>query len=125
MTATPNSQVIQQANLVISTAGQFMSLFQTMLTLDAAWTDDAVATVLATMGTVALNPDGTLGTVDASPVASHPINPTIYPGLTRAVSLNQITLAKTIMDGFVSYINGQAVTTQVSARLALNALIGG
>jgi hypothetical protein len=125
MAATPNSQTIAQANLIISTAQQMLSLYQTMLALDASWTDDGVATALATLNTVAVNSDGTLGTADGTPNSAHPINPAIYPTITRAVSVNQLTLAKTIMDGFVSYIGGQAVTTQVSARLALNTMVGG
>ncbi len=102
-----------------------LSLYQTMLALDASWTDDGVATALATLNTVAVNSDGTLGTADGTPNPAHPINPAIYPTITRAVSVNQLTLTKTIMDGFVSYIGGQAVTTQVSARLALNTMVGG
>jgi hypothetical protein len=125
MASTPNSQAVQTANALITLSGQLMALYQQMVILDAAWTDDAVATTLAAMGTTAINTDGTIGAADGSPNAAHPMSLTIYPNLTRAVSSTQIGQAKTIMDGLVSYINGGAVSTQVGARAILNAVIGG
>ena len=125
MPATQNSQVIQDANALLSLCQQFMALYQNMVAFDAVWTDHGAATALAAMGTTALNADGTIGAVDSTPNTAHPINITLYPGFTRAVSSTQIAQAKTIMDGVVAYVNGQAVSTQVGARAILNSVIGG
>lgn len=125
MAATQQSQAIGVANQLITIAGQLLSIYQQMVILDAAWSDDGVATVLANLGTVGLNADGSLGTVDATPNVAHPINPSLYPTLQRAISSNQIAQVKTILDGVVNYVGGQAVTTQVGARGILNAAVGG
>ena|SRR5258708_904174 len=125
MSITPNSQAIQVANQLMSLSQQLLSVYQQMVTLDAAWTDDAVATTVAALTTTALNADGTPGAADGAPNVAHPISLTTYPGLSRAVSSNQIGQAKTIMDGIVAYVGGQAVTTQAGARAILNAVTGG
>lgn len=125
MAATQNSQATQIANQVISLSQQLLNIYQQMVILDAAWTDDAAATTIAALGTTAVNTDGTPGAADGSPNVAHPINLATYPALVRAVSSNQIGQAKTIMDGIVAYVGGQAVTTQPSARAILNAVTGG
>lgn len=109
----------------MSLSAQLMALYQEMVILDAAWTDHGDAAALAAMGTTALNADGTVGVADGTPNIAHPISLTLYPGFTRAVSSTQISQAKTIMDGLVSYINGTAVATQAGSRAILNAVIGG
>lgn len=125
MAATQNSQAIQIINNLVSLSQQLLNVYQQMVVLDAQWTDNAVATTIASMGTVTVNADGTPSTPDGSPNAAHPINLTTYAALTRAVSSNQIGQAKTIMDGIVSYVGGQAVGTQPGARAILNAVNGG
>lgn len=125
MAATQQSQAIQIANQLISLSAQLIAIYQQMVILDAAWTDDGTATVLANLATVALNADGSLGASDGAPNTAHPINPTTYPALARAVSSTQITQLKTILDGIVNYVGGQAVTTQAGARAILNAAVGG
>jgi hypothetical protein len=77
------------------------------------------------MSTVKVNADGSLGTADATPNANNPIDPAKYPGMTRAMSSTQITQMKTVLDGIVSYINGQALAANPGARAILNAAVGG
>jgi hypothetical protein len=125
MASTPQSQAIQTANLIMSLSAQVLSIYQQLVTLDAFWTDNAAATFLAALSTTALNADGSPGVADGSPNTSHPINLTANPSLSRAVSFTQISQAKTILDGIVSYVGGQAVATQASARPILNAVTGG
>lgn len=120
-----NTQAIQIANQVVSLSQALLSIYQQMVILDAAWTDNGVATIVAALATTAVNADGTAGAADGSPNVAHPINLVTYPTLSRAVSSTQITQAKTIMDGIVSYVGGTAVTTQASARGILNAVSGG
>lgn len=125
MAATPQTQAIQVANSLISISSQLISLYQQMVALDAAWTDQGVATTIAAMGTVALAADGTTGAADGAPNVAHPLDPTKYPTLTRALSSTQIGQLKTICDGLVSYVGGQAVSTQAGARAILNSAVGG
>lgn len=125
MPATPQSQAIQVANQLVGLSQQLVSLYQQMVALDATWSDQNTSTVLAAMQTVALNPDGSLGAVDGAPNPAHPLNTATYTGLQRALSSNQIGQIKTILDGIVAYVGGNAVTTQPGARSILNQAVGG
>lgn len=125
MASGPQSQAIGVANTLIANAQQLIAIYQSMVALDAAWTDVAAANTLAAMSTVVLGTDGTVGTADGSPNVAHPISPTLYPGLTRLISSNQIAQLKTILDGVVTYVGGGAVSTQASARPILNVAVGG
>lgn len=123
MAGTPQTQAIQIANQLIANSQTLMTLYQSMVTLDQQWTDDAAATTIAAMQTVVLNADGSTGAPDGAPNVAHPINPTL--GLSRAISSTQIGQLKTILDGLVAYVNGTAVSTQASARPILNVAVGG
>lgn len=125
MAATPQTQAIATANSLIALSQQLISLYQAMVILDAQWTDQAAATTLAAMGTVAQNADGSLGAADGTATVTHPLDPTKYPGLSRSISSNQIGQLKTILDGVVNYVGGSAVATQASARPILNVAVGG
>lgn len=119
---TSQTQAAAVANGLISAAQQLMAVYQLMTTLDAQWTDQSSATIIAAMPTAVQNADGSIGTADGSPNVAHPITLTL---LSRAISSNQIGQIKTIMDGIVAYVNGQAVTTQAGARAILNVAVGG
>lgn len=125
MAATQQSQSIQVANNLCAAASNFLAVFQQMVGLDAAWTDNGVAAVLAALPTAALNADGSLGTADGSPNVAHPIDTRIVTSLQHMLSSNQIGSLKTILDELVSYVNGSAVATQAGARAIINAGIGG
>lgn len=125
MSTNPQSQAIQIVNQLIANSQQLMTLYQSMVTLDQQWTDDAAANTIAAMSTVTLNSDGSPGTADGSPNVAHPISPTTYPSLSRLISSNQIAQLKTILDGIVNYVGGSAVSTQASARPILNVAVGG
>lgn len=125
MATTPQTQAIQVANGLISAAQQLMNLYQLMVQLDQQWTDQSVATIVAAMATVTQNADGSMGAADGSPNVAHPLSPTLYPTLNRAISSNQIGQLKTILDGVVNYVGGSAVSTQASARPILNVAVGG
>src|SRR5690242_4586796 len=116
MAATQNSQAIQVANQIISLSQQLLSLYQQMVVIDAAWSDNGIAATIAAMATTAVGSDGQPGAADGSPNTAHPISLATYPALLRAVSSTQIGRAKTIMDGIVNYVGGQAVSTQAGAR---------
>lgn len=125
MAATPQSQAIQTANQLMAMSQQLLQIYQQMVVLDGVWTDDNVATTIAAMTTTTLNADGSPGAADGSPNSAHPISTTVYPTVSRAVSSTQLAQAKTIMDGIVNYVGGQAVSTQAGARAILNSVTGG
>jgi hypothetical protein len=123
---SPQSQAIQNVNLIIATAVQLMQMYETIQQIDQQWTDDNVASTIANWQTVPVAPDGSLGTQsDATINSAHPFNPALYPTLTRPVSAFQITQVKTILDELVQYINGQAIAQQGAARAVLDAVTGG
>lgn len=125
MAATAQTQAIAVANQLITLSQQLMATYTQMVILDAQWTDQGVAAVLAAMGTVVQNADGSIGAADGAPNAAHPLNPATYPVLARAISSNQIGQLKTILDGIVNYVGGQVVAQQAGARAILNAAVGG
>jgi hypothetical protein len=120
MTTTPQQQAIIVANGYISIAQQIMTICAQLTTLDQEWADQGIATIIAAMGTVALNADGTLGAADGSPKNANPLNTAIYPALSVPLSSNQIASLKTILDEIETYVSGGAVATQVGARSILN-----
>jgi len=125
-TQSPQSQAIYVANKLLSMAAQVMDLHNDIRELDLQWTDDNVANTLSNLHTVPVNLDGSLGTVNDGIIdPTHPINPTVYPTLSRPVSATQLGQVKTILDGLFAYIEGQAVATQVGAHAILNAVLNG
>lgn len=125
MAATPQTQAIQAANQLMSLSQQLLQIYQQMVVFDAVWTDDNISNIVAAMTTTTLNADGSAGAADGAPNTAHPISLTTYPSMSRAVSSTQLAQAKTIMDGIVNYVGGQAVSTQAGARAILNAVTGG
>lgn len=122
---TPQTQAIQVANQLIGAAQQVMSIYTLLSTLQGEWTDQGTANIVAALQTAALNTDGSLGAPDGAPNVNHPIDPRIYPVINRAISSNQVVQMKSILDGIVSYINGQALAAQPGARAILNVAVGG
>ena len=126
MAATPQSQAIECTNGLINAAHITLQLFNTLLVLQANWTDDQVANYMAQLKTHPLALDGTLITnPDATPNPANPIDPVEYPPLSRAISSNQVEQLKTTLDAIVDYINGKAVAANPGARAILNAAVGG
>jgi hypothetical protein len=124
MAATQQTQAIAVANQLVSLSATLIGVYQQMVVLDAAWTDNGVAAVLAAMKTTTLGADGAPGAADGAPNTAHPIDVSTYPALQRALSATQIGQLKTILDGIVSYVGGSAVSTQAAARPILNAAVG-
>jgi hypothetical protein len=125
MAATLQSQSIGVVNSVVVSARQLMGFYDQFVQLQQQWNDNSVAQIIEAMETVALNSDGSIGAADPSPDNDHPIDPAKYPDFTRALSANQIIQIKGIVDGFVAYIDGQAVPATPSARQLLNLTVGG
>jgi hypothetical protein len=125
-TQSPQSQAIACANNIVALAQQLMTIYAQIEAIDACWTDDAVANTLAQLHTVSVNLDGSLATTnDAVINTNNPMNPVLYPALTRPISVLQLTQVKTILDGMASYISGSAVSIQPGARAILDAATGG
>lgn len=124
MAANGQSQAISIANQMFTLAQSVVNIYTQMVAIDAQWSDNGVATVLAAMGTVVLNSDGSTGAADGSPNTAHPLDPTKYPTLQRSLSSTQITQLKTELDNLVSHINGNAVGATAGARAILNSAVG-
>ena len=125
MVATQQMQAIANANQVMGLAGQLLSLYNQVLTVNANWQDDNSLAVMNAMGTAKLNTDGTIGASDTAPVSGNPLDPTKYPTLSHAASVSQITSALTQLNNIVNYINGQALAATPGVRTVLNTVSGG
>lgn len=122
---TPSSETIAVANSYIVIAAELMVIYATLKDLSSRAIDNNVAGFLSQMQTVAIKQDGTLAaTLDQSPNPANPISTTVYPTLSRPVSMNQLVQLKTILDGIVNYIEGQPVSTQIGAHAIIHAVIG-
>jgi hypothetical protein len=125
MAVNPQTQAIAVINQLENLAIQLMIIYQQMVVLDQAWTDNSMANIINALGTVVLNADGSTGAADGTPNTAHPIDPTKYPSLSRTLSATQVTQLKTILDNIVTYVNGSAVSATASARAILNSAFGG
>lgn len=123
MPSIPQNQALNTINNLISAAQSIIAIYNDQATLDQYWTDNGIANIMAALGTVALNTDGTTGAADGTPVETHPLDPAKYPSLVRTLTPTQITQIKTILDAVVSLINGNAVSAQTGARAILNAAV--
>jgi len=127
MTATVQSQAIQNANQIISLAQQLLGLYQAITNVNNAWNDDGSLTVVQALATAAQNTDGSLGVADATPNAAHPIDTRVAANstLSRAVSANNIASALTQLNNIASFINGNALSATAGVRSLLNQVSGG
>jgi hypothetical protein len=121
MAMNPQTQAIGTANQLISLAVQLMAIYQQMVVIDAAWTDNSMANTMNALATAVLNADGSVGAVDGTPNTAHPIT---NISLQRSMSATQITQLKTVLDNIVTYVNGGAVSATASARGILNSASG-
>jgi hypothetical protein len=121
---TPQTQAIQTANTLIEAAQLSMQLYTLMNTVDQQWNDLPIANTISKFATVALNPDGSLGTPDTTPNTNNPIDISKYQ-MERAISSFQLSQIKTVMDSFVAMINGQAVSANAGTRAILAVAVGG
>ena len=90
MSSTVQTQAIQATNDGIGAARTVMALYSQLVQLQELWTDVNVGTTVSSMATVALNPDGSFGAADTTPVATHPIDVSKYPGMSRALTSTEI-----------------------------------
>jgi hypothetical protein len=114
------------ANNLLTYAQQVLTLYAQLQLLDQQWTDYNVSGTLAQLKTSPINLDGSISTtLDVAPVQTNPINVATYQTLDRPVSLQQLSQVKTVLDGIISYVSGQAVATNAGARAILDAVTGG
>lgn len=124
---TAQTQAIQNANAIIGLAQQLLVLYSQIVTANNAWNDDGSLTIVDALATCAQNTDGSLGTADASPVTTHPIDTRVAANtaLSRAVSASNISSCLTQLNSVVSFVNGNAVAATTGVRSLLNQVTGG
>jgi len=121
MATSPQTQAINTANEIINVAGQLKALYDLATLIQAQWTDNAVANTPNAQATAVVNADGSTGAVDGTPNVAHQIT---NSNLVRSLSANQITSMKTVLDTFVSMVNGNAVSATPGIRAILNSATG-
>lgn len=125
MSASPQTQAIQNANTIISLAAQLLTLSQSITQVNNAWQDQGSANVLNAMATRAAKTDGTLGTADVTPNNANPIDIGAYITLNRAISSNTLAAMLTVLNNIPTYVAGSAVAATSGVRAICNQATGG
>lgn len=117
MAITPETQVANTANQIISLASACVGLAAQIAAVSAAWTNGSVATKINAFPTAPLLTTGALDVADGSPNVAHPIDVRVAPGsdISRAISANDIASLLTVLQGVQSVIGGSAVSLNGAA----------
>lgn len=109
-----------QSDIAVQYANQLIGLAQQLKNVRAAVAEIVTVNSVTPLGnlftvlnTTALASDGTLGTADAagSPNSGHPIDPRVYPALSRAVKSGDLTNALQLVVDFSSFMAGSAISS--------------
>lgn len=108
---TQETQVDSIANTIINLTSAVDGIRQQINAVSAAYTNLSAATKLNNFPTAPLTTTGGLGTADASPVVTNPIDTrtVIGGGISRAVSANNLAGMMTGLQGIATVINGGSV----------------
>lgn len=111
MATTAELQVAALINNMIALAGQSVALQRAIDVVSSQWTNLAAANKVNAFNTAATTTTGGLGTPDASPVVTNPIDIRTAPGteINVAISANSIAGILTGLQGISSAIKGSAV----------------
>ena len=101
---TPQTQAIALANDANALCQQLYAVVQSIQTLQSQLTLQGTPTVWIQFPTAALNPDGSLGTPDQSPVQTNPFNPALLPGINRAATYAQYESLAGLLNDFAEII---------------------
>lgn len=127
MAATLNSQVIQDANEIMSLLANLATLQAQIDALSAHYTSLNAATILAALPTCVFAADGTLGTADVAPNTGHPIDTrvAVSAGLNRAVTSFVLGSGLTILQQVSALLTGGVPSQQASAKDIIAQCTGG
>jgi len=109
--ATLEQQVSTLANTLIQLGASAVALKKQIDDSSAAWTNLGAANLLNNFNTAAATSSGGLGTADATPNVTHPIDTRTGSGsqLVQAMSSTQLATLLTSLQGISSVIGGAAV----------------
>lgn len=124
--ATPQTQAIQIANTVISTAAQVQTLYQNIGNLIQQYNDIGASTYWAQFSTCATNSDGSLGSADGSPNTAHVMDTRVVTGINRAISANALSALVSVYESFKNSLDGTADWPQQGGvRQIIDEAVGG
>ena len=124
MAATKQSQAVGTYNDVLTLVQQMVSLRDQAAIVVAHYNRQAASTTWAAFATAALSADGSLGTVDVSPIATHPIDTRVITGAARAALATDVVSAVTALSAFGLFC-GNGVVPQLDRSALLDTLVGG
>ena len=107
---TPVNRTIALANALIAIAQDLQALESSIADIVAINNVTPLGNQFVNLNTTALLADGSLGTADASPVQTDPIDTRVYPTLKVALSYLQLTQLLTMAISTGNFLNGQAVS---------------
>lgn len=118
-----------QSDLAVAYANQVMALVQQvrairqtvaeMVTINA---NNPLGNLWNVLKTTALAADGTLGTADGAVVAADPIDPRVYPAISRAVSQTALNNALQILVDLNTFCNGTALAANAARPAQIDAV---
>lgn len=116
MTGTLQSQTIAAINNLIFAANQLTAAKRLIDQVTTTYSQLTMGSVVTALATSPVNPDGSLGTADGSPNATHVIDPRIYastsPPLSRAISSGDVASLLTGLQGVSTFLSGAAAAQQ-------------
>ena len=122
---TPNTQAIAIANQEIDIAQQLVAIMAIIDHAASQFVQLTLGTTFGAMGTLTVRPDGTIGDPDTTPNPDHPLDPGLYPEITRLVTANDIGSLNTLLQEVSKMLKGQPVSQQGQAPQLLARLVGG
>lgn len=118
-----------QSDLAVSYANQVMSLIQQLrgmrqviaelVTVNA---NNPLGNLWNVLRTTALAADGQLGTADGTVVAANPIDPRVYPAISRTASQTALNNALQILVDFNSFCAGSSLGANASRPAQIDAV---
>lgn len=115
---------VANANQVMTLVQLLKQLRQQLAELVTVNANNPLGNLWNTLNTTAVLSDGELGTADAAgtPNAAHPIDPRVYPALSRLVKSSDLTNALQVLVDLQTFLAGTATTANAARPAQINAV---
>lgn len=123
MSTLQSDIAVQYANQIANIVQQMRNIRVNVAEIQAINANTPLGNLWNALNTTALAGDGSLGTADATPVTTHPVDPRVYPALNRGqVSATQLASGLALVLAFDQLMAGTAVSSNGAAPATINAL---
>lgn len=122
MSVLQSDVAVNNSNQVITLVQQMAALGKQAAAIMAVNTSSPIANLWNVLNTTVLASDGTLGTADGTPNTAHPVDPRVYPAISRTVSPTGLTQALQVLADFNTFMAGTAVSANAARPAQVNAV---